>query len=183
MGVFQKIRRLFVREKPEAKTQHIEIKTVSPQPVADRRQRKRIDARRGTRALIIDDSSTVVAVFKKYLTSAGYETYEALNAELGLELARAHKPELVFLDIILPGMDGFAALRHIRRDPQTRHIPVIMISGNEQAAEQFYANRIGADSFMKKPFKRPDLFMQIESLLDDHFVPRHVGHHPSAQLH
>jgi len=84
-------------------------------------------------------------------------------------------PELVFLDIILPGMNGFNALRHIRKTPQMQHIPVIVISGNEHATEQFYANRIGADDFMKKPFSRHEIFARIEAMLDDELVPRRRG--------
>ena len=71
-------------------------------------------------------------------------------------------------------MNGFTALRAIRRDPLIRDIPVIMMSGNEQAMEQFYGSRIGADDFMKKPFSRDELFFRIEQLLDDDFVPRRV---------
>jgi twitching motility two-component system response regulator PilH len=81
-------------------------------------------------------------------------------------------PELVFLDIMLPGMNGFTALRTIRRDPLIRDIPVIMMSGNEQAMEQFYGSRIGADDFMKKPFSREEVFYRIEQLLDNNLVPR-----------
>ena len=81
-------------------------------------------------------------------------------------------PDLVFLDIILPGMNGFGALRAIRKNPSTQHVPVIMISGNEHATEQFYANRIGADDFMKKPFSRYEIFARIENLLDPELVPR-----------
>jgi CheY-like chemotaxis protein len=80
---------------------------------------------------------------------------------------------------MLPGMNGFSALRHLRRDPRTRDIPVIMITGNEQALEQFYAGKIGADGFMKKPFTRADLFLQIEGLLDQDHVPRHL-HRPAS---
>ena len=69
-------------------------------------------------------------------------------------------------------MNGFEALRLMRRDPQTADIPVIMISGNEQATEEFYANRIGADDFMKKPFSRFEVFSRIERLLDDELAPR-----------
>jgi CheY-like chemotaxis protein len=99
---------------------------------------------------------------------------EALDAERGVELARSERPDLVFLDLVLPGMDGFAALRTMRRNPITRHIPMILISGNEQATEQFYANRIGADDFMKKPFSRLDVFSRIERLLDADFIPRRI---------
>jgi len=68
-------------------------------------------------------------------------------------------------------MNGFAALRRLRRDPQTEPIPVIMISGNEQATEQFFGARIGADDFMKKPFSRQEIFARIERLLDDQQHP------------
>ena len=123
--------------------------------------------------LIIDDSKTIVTVLKKFLRSAGYETLEAFDAESGLALLlQPQPPELIFLDIMLPGMNGFAALRAIRRDPVTRNIPVIMMSGNEQAMEQFFGARIGADDFMKKPFSRHEVFFRIERLLDENLVPR-----------
>lgn len=152
-------------------------------PAVERRIRKRINARKGARALIIDDSPTIIAVLRKILRSAGYLTLEALDAERGVELIRQEKPDLVFLDIILPGMNGFGALRLIRKDPQIQHVPVIMISGNEHATEQFYANRIGADDFMKKPFSRFEVFARIENLLDADRVPRRkapAGCGPSA---
>ena len=138
----------------------------------DRRKRKRVNAREGTRVLIIDDSPTIVAALKKILRSVKYEVLEAGDAETGLEIARTQKPELVFLDIVLPGMNGFAALRTMRKDPATQFVPIIMISGNEQATEQFYANRIGADDFMKKPFNRYEVFARVEQLLDEERVPR-----------
>ena len=146
-----------------------------PGAPVERRQRKRVNARRGPRVLIIDDSPTVVAVLRKTLRSAGYETREALDAEHGLALLAQDPPELIFLDIILPGMNGFNALRAIRKTPAWQHIPVIMISGNEHATEQFYANRIGADDFMKKPFSRHEIFARIEMMLDAELVPRRKG--------
>jgi twitching motility two-component system response regulator PilH len=139
---------------------------------SERRSKERVDAREGTRVLIIDDSKTVVSAIKKLLRSVGYETLEAFDAETGLGMIHEHSPELIFLDIMLPGMNGFAALRMIRRDPLTRDIPVIMMSGNEQAMEQFYGSRIGADDFMKKPFSRDELFFRIDALLDKNGVPR-----------
>jgi len=146
----------------------------------ERRKRKRVNARKGTRALIIDDSPTVVAALRKVLRSAGYETREALDAEHGLTLIDQDPPELIFLDIILPGMNGFNALRTIRKMPASQHIPVIMISGNEHATEQFYADRIGADDFMKKPFSRHEIFARIEALLDGEYIPRRKGEALSA---
>lgn len=138
----------------------------------ERRMSPRRNARIGTRALIIDDSPTVVAVLRRALRSVGYQTREALDAEQGLALMDQEPPDLIFLDIILPGMNGFSALRLIRKNPAYQHIPVIMISGNEHAIEQFYVHRIGADDFMKKPFSRFEMFARIENLLDDQLVPR-----------
>jgi DNA-binding response OmpR family regulator len=148
--------------------------------VSERRSRKRLNARKGAVALIIDDSATVVAALKKILRSAGFVTMEAFDAEKGLELIANDKPDLVFLDIVLPGMNGFNALRAIRKDATTQHIPVIMISGNEHATEQFYANRIGADDFMKKPFSRYEVFARIECLLDSTRTPQRKGAVPQA---
>jgi len=146
----------------------------------ERRQSPRKNARKGTKALIIDDSPTVVAVLRKALRSVGYNTREALDAEQGLALIDQDPPDLIFLDIVLPGMNGFHALRLIRKNPAYQGIPIVMISGNEHAIEQFYVNRIGADDFMKKPFSRFEIFARIESLLDCDLVPRRKGLSASA---
>jgi len=130
----------------------------------DRRRQKR-HIHKGRRVLIIDDSPTIVAALGKILRSAGCLITEAADAESGIDIARATRPDLIFLDIVLPGVNGFAALRQMRKEEATRRIPVIMISGNEQATEQFYAKRIGADDFMKKPFARHEVFARIEALV------------------
>jgi DNA-binding response OmpR family regulator len=140
----------------------------------DRRVKERRNAAPGTRVLIIDDSATIVALLRRMLRQNELATLEAGDAESGIELARAERPDLIFLDIVLPGMNGFAALRNLRKEPATRDIPVIMISGNEQATEQFYAHRIGADDFMKKPFSRAEVFARIERLLDPDRIPRRI---------
>jgi DNA-binding response OmpR family regulator len=157
-------------------------KPASPAPVfvpdatepPDRRVKDRRNAAPGTRVLIIDDSATIVALLRRMLRQNELATLEAGDAETGIELARAERPDLIFLDIVLPGMNGFAALRNLRKEPTTRDIPVIMISGNEQATEQFYAHLIGADDFMKKPFSRAEVFARIERLLDPDRVPRRI---------
>lgn len=144
----------------------------------ERRGKPRVNARPGTRILVVDDSATIVALLSRMLRQNEYIVLEAADAEAGLEIAKREVPDLVFLDIVLPGMDGFAALRQLRRDPYTRDIPVIMISGNEQATEQFYVHRIGADDFMKKPFSRPEVFARIERLLDATRIPRRYSQLP-----
>ena len=144
---------------------------------AQRRGKPRLNARGGMRVLVVDDSSTIVAILRRMLQQNGYFVLEAEDAEKGVAIALAERPDLIFLDIVLPGMSGFAALRKLRRDAATRQIPIIMMSGNEQATEEFYAQRIGADDFMKKPFSRAEVFARIEGLLDDSLLPKraHVG--------
>ena len=123
---------------------------------------------------MIDDSPTIVALLKRMLQQNHYDVLVAYDGETGIEVARREVPGLIFLDIVLPGVDGFNVLRTLRRDPATKNVPIIMISGNAQATEQFYVQRIGADDFMKKPFSRPEVFSRIASVLDENGVPRHT---------
>lgn len=142
------------------------------QKPTDRRQDARVDAREGLRILVVDDSATVVAVLGRMLSQAHYQAYSADSGEAALESLNTSIPDLIFLDIVLPGMSGFAALRALRRDPRTAHVPVIMISGNLKATEEFYGQRIGADDFMKKPFGRTEVFTRIQRLVESGRLPR-----------
>lgn len=139
--------------------------------IAERRIKDRINAASGTKVLVIDDSATIVAMLGRMLRQNDYDVLEAEDAEKGLEIAFRDNPAIIFLDIVLPGMSGFTALRHLRHDIRTKNIPIIMISGNEQATEQFYVQRIGADDFMKKPFSRAELFTRIQKLLGKDLIP------------
>jgi twitching motility two-component system response regulator PilH len=171
MAFLQRVKQLF-RSSPPA-----------PEPIpfepldegSNRRGKERLAASPGMRVLLIDDSATIIALLRRMLRQNEYLTLEAGDAERGIELARSERPDLIFLDIVLPGMNGFAALRALRRDPDTKHIPIIMISGNEQATEEFYVHRIGADDFMKKPFARAEVFARIERLMDEDGTPCRVN--------
>lgn len=122
-------------------------------------------AQAGTRVLVVDDSPTICAVLSRVLTQDDYLTQTANDGEQALELARAEQPELIFLDIVLPGISGFAVLRALRHDPLTAGIPIVMISGNPQATEQFYVQRYGADDFIRKPFGRDEVAASIDALV------------------
>lgn len=174
----------FLRRKPAPASPQVPAPVAVPAPVDDagiddsadagaadhggpeRRQKTRRNARIGTRVLVVDDSATIVALLKRMLQQNQFEVLEAYDAETGIEIARREVPDLIFLDIVLPGMDGFNALRALRRDPATKDVPIIMISGNAQATEQFYVQRIGADDFMKKPFDVDQLVNRTCQLLD-----------------
>lgn len=148
--------------------------------VLDRRKKARSAPAPDSKILIIDDSRTIVAVLGKMLRQGGYQAISALDAESGIALALSEKPRLIFLDIVLPGMNGFAALRVLRREPITQRTPIIMMSGNMQATEQFYAQKHGADDFLKKPFPRAELFHRIEALLGPGPWPRTQPEHGDA---
>lgn len=134
----------------EASAQRLEIPRLAPA---------------GTRMLVVDDSPTICAVLGRMLEQDGYVVQKAADGERALELSRGELPELIFLDIVLPGINGFAVLRALRHDPRTAHIPIVMISGNPQATEQFYVQRYGADDFMKKPFGHAEVRACIEALV------------------
>lgn len=140
----------------------------SPQAGQERRTKPRKDPFPGTRILVVDDSATIVAALRNILQQKNkYVVLEALDAETGIEMAMNDMPDLIFLDLVLPGMSGFEALRKLRKNDITREIPIIMMSGNEAAIEEFYVQRIGADDFMKKPFSRAEVFARVEKLIDD----------------
>ncbi|GIX39579.1 MAG: hypothetical protein KatS3mg128_0628 [Silanimonas sp.] len=181
MNLIDRLKRFLAQSTPSGNPEdavnrsELEQETKGPPNGVERRQSDRRCARDGTRALIIDDSATVTAALARMLLQNRYQLDTAADAETGLAKIAANPPDIIFLDIVLPGMNGFEALRRIRRDEATKAIPVIMMSGNEQATEQFYAQRIGADDFMKKPFSRFEVFARVEKLLDAEAVPRRPG--------
>src|SRR6185437_15829745 len=108
----------------------------------------------------------------------GYEVMKAADGETAVDMAQSQVPDLIFLDIVLPGMSGFSVLRALRREDGTRATPIIMMSGNQQATEQFYVQRFGADSFIRKPFGRADVFHAIRSLVQAGRMPARLEADP-----
>lgn len=151
---FDFLKRFVSSPKPEAETGPIE-----------RRQGSRVRAPVGSQVLVVDDSPTIRAVLGKMLGQDGYTVLKAPDGETAITIARNELPDLIFLDIVLPGMSGFEVLRTLRRDPHTKAMPIVMISGNLQATEQFYVQRFGADDFLKKPFGRAEVFERIRALV------------------
>ncbi len=88
------------------------------------------------------------------------------TAKPGAKSSKKNKPDLIFLDIIRPGISGFDVLRRIRRSTYVGKVPVIVMSGNEAAAEEYDVRRIGADDFLRKPCSRAEVFSRVERLLD-----------------
>jgi DNA-binding response OmpR family regulator len=145
----------------------------------ERRVNRRTNARQGTRVLIIDDCSIAQAELGKLFASAGFSVSQSEESERGLSMACFENPELVVLDVGMPGMNGFEVLKRMRRDPLARRIPVILISGNPRVAEHMRQIKLEADGFLRKPFTRQAIFILIENMLDENKVPRRVNarHH------
>jgi DNA-binding response OmpR family regulator len=142
------------------------IKRIFGNEHGERRAKPRSGVPSGALVLVVDDSATIRAVLGKMLTQDSHVVLKAPDGDSAIEMAKKERPDLIFLDIVMPGMNGFAVLRALRRDPLTERIPIVMISGNLQATEQFYVQRFGADDFMKKPFGRGEVFARIQHLTD-----------------
>ncbi|MBL1276832.1 MAG: response regulator [Ectothiorhodospiraceae bacterium] len=139
------------------------FKRVSSNPTQqkERRQKERSENNNDQTILIVDDSRTVVAAFTKVLTQAGFKTISASNGAEGVAAAKQHLPNLILMDIVMPGLNGFQATRQIRKNESTSHIPIIIVSGEQQATEQFWGKRVGANAFLTKPVDRSQFFGTI----------------------
>jgi twitching motility two-component system response regulator PilH len=131
----------------------------------DRRNHPRKRPRYGTSILIVDDSKTILFALKKMLEQNGYHVHGASHGQDAIEQAAQHRPALILMDVIMPVMNGFRACRILSNNEETRDIPIIMMSGDEQAMQQFWVNKIGAVDFLNKPFNRADVFQKLEQYL------------------
>lgn len=119
----------------------------------------------GETILIVEDNERNLKLVRDVLQFNGYRTLEARSAEEGLELAASERPALVLMDIQLPGMDGIAALEHLRSDETTRHIPVIALTASAMSHDRERIRRAGFDGYMPKPISVGVLVETIERLL------------------
>ncbi|WP_313346673.1 response regulator [Stenotrophomonas sp.] len=119
------------------------------------------------RIVLIEDSPTDRAVFIQWLTKAGHEVFEAGNAEDGLKLVHEldPRPQLVLMDVVLPGMSGFQATRALNRDETTKGIPVIIVSTKAMETDKAWGLRQGASAYMVKPPREDELIAQINELV------------------
>ncbi|HID46207.1 MAG TPA: response regulator [Chromatiaceae bacterium] len=130
--------------------------------IRDRRRNFRNLPREGACVLVVDDSRTIRFALKKMLSQGGYQVLEADNGKDAIELAQHYEPVLIIMDIVMPGLNGFQATRRMRKIKKTHDIPIVIMSGNKEATEQFWIDRIGANDFMGKPFSRRDVFQRVE---------------------
>ncbi len=114
-----------------------------------------------SKILLIDDDPELVFMTRIRLQAAGYRVSTACDGEQGLAAARQEEPDLILLDVMMPGMDGFSVLERLKADDSTRCIPVIMLTASGETKFIFKAEQMGADDYVVKPFEAPALLRLI----------------------
>jgi len=117
------------------------------------------------RILIVDDSPTQLNGLSKILAKHGHETISAADGALGVEKATLEKPDIILMDVVMPNLNGFQATRQITKNPETSHIPVIILTSKDQETDRVWAERQGASDYLTKPPSESDLMTKIASLL------------------
>jgi CheY-like chemotaxis protein len=120
----------------------------------------------GELVLIVEDNPMNMKLVRDVLLASGYVVAESTTAEEGLEIARKRSPNLILMDIRLPGMDGKAALQELRRNPATRGIPVIAVTASVLPMEREDVLAAGFDGYQTKPLSVKNLLAEVRSLLD-----------------
>ena len=117
------------------------------------------------RVLIVEDEVDIADLIKFNLQRAGFEVSQAHDGIVGVETAIRERPDLVVLDLMLPGRDGYSVFREIRRDARTSHIPVIMLTARAQTEDRIQGLEAGADDYLTKPFSPKELVLRVNAIL------------------
>lgn len=115
--------------------------------------------------LIIDDSPTELHVLARILHHGGHETLTASDGEAGIAVARSKHPDVVLMDVVMPGLNGFQATRKLSRDPETQTIPVVIVTTKDQDTDREWGMRQGARDYLVKPVDGDELLKKIGELL------------------
>ena len=114
--------------------------------------------------LIVDDSPTERHVLNDMLTKAGFEVVACDNGEDAILKAKSARPDLILMDVVMPGLNGFQATRAISRDPDTRAIPIILCTSKSQETDKIWGMRQGARDYIVKPVNREELLEKIAAI-------------------
>lgn len=119
------------------------------------------------RILVIEDHEDNRRILRDLLTSAGYEPIEAVTGEEGLALAETQRPDLILMDIQLPGLDGYETTRRIKANPALRQIPVIAVTSYALSGDDVKAMEAGCDAYVTKPFSPRALLAKVREYLPE----------------
>lgn len=116
--------------------------------------------------LVADDDRNILYLISEVLAKGDYEVSQAVNGDHALKQVREAKPDLIVLDIMMPGLDGLKVLKELKSDPETRGIKVVVISARTKPEDVEMGMAQGADCYFTKPFKISDLTAKIRELLE-----------------
>lgn len=109
------------------------------------------------KVLIVDDIRAEMQLIINALRPHGYTCLEASDGTQAYAIAKSEKPDLILLDVVMPGQDGFATCRQLKRDPVTKDIPVVMVTSKGTDSDRFWGQKQGASDYLTKPFSPDDL--------------------------
>lgn len=133
------------------------------------------------KVLIVDDEKAIVDILRFNLERSGYEPLFAYDGPTGLAMAREKKPDLILLDVMLPGMDGFMVCSALRSEGD--NVPIIMITAREEENDKVFGLEMGADDYITKPFSMRELMARVKANMRRLTVPETVAnHHESEEL-
>jgi DNA-binding response OmpR family regulator len=125
----------------------------------------------GKKILVVDDDPTSLKLLDLVLNKEGYQVMTASNGLEALRKARQESPDLLILDVMLPGFDGFEICHRLRGEPATATMPIMMLSSKQQKSDQDAASKVGANAFLSKPVDRTSLLTKVAELLGDQKPP------------
>lgn len=116
--------------------------------------------------LIVDDSPTEIHVLKTMLEKNGFDVITASSGEEGVATSKEAKPNLILMDIVMPGLNGFQATRQITTDSETSHIPVIIVTTKNQETDRVWGLRQGAKDYLTKPVAEDELISKVNAAIN-----------------
>ena len=119
-----------------------------------------------SKILIVEDDPDIRELLRFNLEKAGYNLFLAEDGEKALTLARKHSPDIILLDLMLPGVDGLEVCRTLKKDPELQRIPIIMVTAKGEEMDRVVGLELGADDYVVKPFSLREVVLRIRKILD-----------------
>jgi CheY-like chemotaxis protein len=117
------------------------------------------------RILLADDEPSLVKMLSKHLELAGYEVLVAFDGQEALTKAKAERPDLIILDIMMPKLDGYNVCATLKQDPRYQQIPILILTAKTRKEDEAMAKKVGADEYIRKPFRSEALIESIQRLM------------------